>query len=69
MPTPTVEERLAALEQQVEELKAKQNGSQLEGNWRSTVGWAKDDPGYDEMASLGAEYRNSLNDDQEDAGS
>ena len=65
MSTPTVEERLSVLEQQVAELKANQNGSHAD--WRKAIGWAKDDPGYDEMAKLGADYRESLK-DEEDAG-
>lgn len=69
MAAETIEQRLAALELQVAELAAKQEaGNAARGDWRSAVGWAKDDPGYDEMAGLGAEYRKSLREDDEDAG-
>jgi hypothetical protein len=55
-----LEQRVTQLEATVEQLKS---GMGLAGqkDWRRAVGWAKDDPGYDEAMRLGAEWRRREN--------
>lgn len=57
----SIEERLSALEKKVAELTAEPASDLIyRDGWESTVGMFADDPGYDEMVRLGAEYRESL---------
>ena len=56
----TVEERLANLEREIEELKAKANGRQLKPGWLKKIeGTFKDDPDFLEIVRLGKEERDS----------
>lgn len=72
MTTPTLEQRVAALERMVQELKA-QPSSTIEPTdpwWLKGQGRFANDPVFDEIVRLGAEYRQSLrpSDDEEEAG-
>ena len=52
-----LEQRVATLEREVQELKAivaKRNG---EKDWQSTIGMFADDPEFEEIVRLGREYR------------
>ena len=55
----TIEQRLCELEKEVAELKADRHVKKQapDKDWTSTIGWAKDDPGFDEMIELGRRYR------------
>jgi hypothetical protein len=57
-----LETRLAALEKAVAELQiqAANQGNHKEPWWRTQAGRFADDPGFEEMARLGREYRESL---------
>jgi uncharacterized small protein (DUF1192 family) len=55
-----LEQRVAQLEATVEQLKSAM-GQPGPNDWRDAVGWAKDDPGYDEAMRLGAEWRRREN--------
>jgi hypothetical protein len=59
MPSQTVEERLAALEAEVDLLKRQRSTSAEPKTpwWEQRWGAFKDDPLYDEAMRLGAEYR------------
>ena len=54
----TIEQRLSELEKEVAELKAEVRKEPGKEDWRSTVGWAKDDPTYEEAMKLGRAWRN-----------
>jgi hypothetical protein len=54
---PTLDERVDALERQVRALTEIVMGNKPAKDWRSTVGWARDDEGFDEMVRLGEEIR------------
>ncbi len=61
MATQSIEERVAALEQAVENLRRNTDGDQDNRPWWiKRWGWAKDDPHYDEAMRLGREYRELL---------
>ena len=54
---PSIEERLSALERQVEELKSKFD-QKSKGNWIEKItGTFENDPVFDEIVRLGAEIR------------
>jgi hypothetical protein len=53
----TLQDRVEALERQVRELTEIVKGKKAAKDWRSTIGSARDDEGYDEMVRLGAEIR------------
>ncbi len=56
----SVEERLAKVEREVEELKAKFEGRQLRSGWLKKIeGTFKDDPDFLEIVELGKEARDS----------
>ena len=61
MSSQTVEERLAALEAEVVQLKQQRSASEEPKIpwWEQRWGAFKDDPIYDEAMRLGAEYRKS----------
>ena len=60
MPTATIEERLACLEEKVARLTEDQPVSAVETPWWDKwFGVFKDDPSFDEAVKLGAEYRKS----------
>jgi hypothetical protein len=61
----TLDERVEALERQVRALTEIVAGKKPARDWRSTIGWARDDEGYDEMVRLGEEIRQK---DREAAG-
>ena len=69
MSTP-VEKRLDELEKKVADLtRLVTSGPTDPFAWRSTVGMAANDPGFDEMIRLGKAYRQSLKaEDEPDAG-
>ena len=71
MPPPTLEERVAALETEVGQLKrqkAETTSQNAAPSWRKVVGVFKDDPEFEEAMRLGREYRESLRPkDDEDA--
>ena len=54
--TSDLEQRVAQLEATVEQLKSAA-GLPRPKDWRRAVGWAKDDPGYEEAMRLGSEWR------------
>lgn len=62
----SLEERVAALEKELSELKRKV-GAIPTKDWRKSFGMSADDTGFDEMVQLGAEIRRSLDDDESDA--
>lgn len=57
----TIEDRVTALERKVEQL-AEAIAPDLvwRDGWELTVGMSADDPAFEEMNRLGAEYRRSL---------
>lgn len=55
-----LERRIVHLEATVTQLKTSL-GHPGPKDWRRTVGWAKEDPGYDEAMRLGAEWRRREN--------
>jgi len=57
----TIEKRLTELEKEVAELKAEIKGRPTKEGWLKHVGWAKDDPVYDEAIRLGAAWRRREN--------
>ena len=61
----TLDERVDALERQVRALTEIVAGQKPARDWRSTIGWARDDEGFDEMVRLGEEIRQK---DREAAG-
>lgn len=63
MSTPTLEERVTAQENEIEQLKRQKTNvsSRNDGpSWRKIVGVFKDDPEFQEAVRLGREYRESL---------
>ncbi len=57
----TIEERVASLEKKVEQLsRAIAPDLIWREGWESTIGRSANDPAFDEMVRLGAEYRESL---------
>ena len=61
MDNQSLEKRVAELEKEVAELKAEARKGPGKDDWRSTVGWAKDDPTYEEAMKLGAKWRRRVN--------
>lgn len=55
-----LERRIVDLETTVAQLKSA-TGQPGPNDWRDAVGWAKDDPEYDEAMRLGAEWRKREN--------
>ena len=56
----TLSKRVALLEEKLDELsRVVHSLTSNEKDWRSTLGWSKDDPDFDEMIRLGREYRES----------
>ncbi len=53
----TLQDRVEALEQQAPALTEIVKGKKAAKDWRTTIGSARDDEGYDEMVRLGAEIR------------
>ena len=66
----SLEERVSASESQVQRLaQAIAPEAIWRDGWGSTVGMSAHDPGFEEMARLGAEDRRSLKPDADDADS
>lgn len=68
MAAPTLEERVTALEIEIEQIKRqKAEIPNSAPSWRKIVGVFKDDPEFEEAMRLGREYRESLRpkDDEE----
>ena len=67
----TLEERVTALEKELAELR-KLTLPSMDAKprlaWMKNIGWAKDDPLYDEALRLGAEYRRTGRIEGDDAG-
>jgi hypothetical protein len=64
--TRTIESRVAALEQEVAELKRAMHDSPQTDNWFDQLsGRFKDDPDFAEIVRLGREYRQSCFDETE----
>ena len=61
----TLQDRVNALELQMRALTEIVKGKKAAKGWRSTIGWARDDEGFDEMVRLGEEARRK---DREAAG-
>ena len=62
MSNATLEERVAMLEAEVARIRARENerySAECTPWWEKRFGAFKDDPGYDEIVRLGAEYRKS----------
>jgi hypothetical protein len=59
MPT-TLKQRVAALEQQLQDLATVVRGSTGTADWRQTFGASAGDAGFDEMIRLGREVRSKL---------
>lgn len=56
----TLEERVAALEQEVAALRARPwLGAEVKKDWRSTIGWAEARELHEAAAKAGQEYRRS----------
>ncbi|MGO9174140.1 MAG: hypothetical protein ACLP7P_19540 [Rhodomicrobium sp.] len=53
----TLKDRVDALERQVQSLTEIVEGKKAIRDWRSTIGWARDDEGFEEMTRLGEEIR------------
>jgi hypothetical protein len=49
MPPLSLEDRVAALEQEVQQLKAEKNGAPAKDAWKKTIGIFTDDPGMLEI--------------------
>ena len=50
MPPLSIEQRLASLEQEVADLKAKRSNASRNKDWRRTVGMFTDNPGVQEIS-------------------
>ncbi len=61
MSTPTLEERVTALEAKLEQIQQKKQGSEVEEprGWRRIVGRFANMPGFEEAVQLGREWRES----------
>ncbi len=71
MATPTLEERVTALENELGQMKQQRAGTEPPAGkpwWERIRGTFKDDPAYEEAMRLGREYRESLRprDDESD---
>ena len=61
MDNQSLEKRIEELEKEVAELRAEVRGKPTKDGWLKNVGWAKDDPVYDEAMRLGAAWRRREN--------
>lgn len=61
MAAPSLEDRVAALETELEQLKQQKTvqATEAEPWWKKIVGTYKDDPAYEEAMRLGREWRES----------
>jgi len=59
----SIEERVATLEKELNDLKQLIQSTRVEKDWWKTFGLSADDPGFDEMIRLGRDIREQ---DQED---
>lgn len=57
MKTEEIAQRVAALEEQMRELRELVKPSPFAPDWRSTVGMFSDDADFDEILELGRKYR------------
>lgn len=71
MSTPTIEERLTALEAKFNVLEQTKEGKEVikPRGWRHIVGVFADDPEFEEAMRLGREYRESLRPKDDEADS
>jgi hypothetical protein len=60
MSSPSIEERLAALEAEVARLKQLMGAGQPKGGWQQIIGTFRNDPYYEQAMKLGRAYRESL---------
>ncbi|MBI2927059.1 MAG: hypothetical protein HYY24_15295 [Verrucomicrobia bacterium] len=68
--TQTLEERVEKLERQFSELTIRLLDKRpCPGDWQQTFGLSRGDEGFEEMARLGREYRESLRHQDNSAGS
>ena len=58
----SIEERVATLEKELNDLKQLIQGSRVEKDWRKTFGLSTNDPGFDEMIRLGRDIREQEDD-------
>lgn len=59
----SIEERVATLEKELNDLKQLIQGTRVEKDWRKTFGLSANDPGFDEMIRLGREIREQEQED------
>ena len=59
----TIEERVATLEKELNDLKQLIQGPRVEKDWRKTFGLSANDPGFDDMIRLGREIRKQEQED------
>jgi len=57
IPSISLEERVAALEEAVAQLRAQSNSGMVKNGWRSTLGWFADDPVMQEIDEEGRRIR------------
>ena len=56
---PTLEKRVEELERRLDELASQSSAAKRD--WLKTFGLSRDDEGFSELAKLGQEYRQNLN--------
>jgi hypothetical protein len=61
MPQPTLEERVATLEQELKHVKDQLASQKPPKDWLDTFGAFANDPGFDEMVREGRAYREAEN--------
>jgi hypothetical protein len=71
MTTPTLEERLTVVEEEIKRLKQERHRETTTKipAWKKIVGAYRDDPEFDEAERLGREYRESLRPKEEEISS
>ena len=59
----TIEERVATLEKELNDLKQLIQGTRVKKDWRKTFGLSADDPGFDDTIRLGRGIREQEQED------